>query len=93
MTPGTLLDEDPITTARLSVEAADPGSVTLLTEVPGVGIRSTYDVVSGRLTGIEIEQAFGSVDLGLVSRSRHAEHGTIVKVTLDGLAFLREHGR
>lgn len=69
MTPGTLLDEDPVTAARLSVEAADGVSATLLTEVPGLSIRSTYEVASGVLTGLAIEQAFGGVDLQLVSAS------------------------
>ncbi len=47
MTPGTLLDEDPVTTARLSVESADGSNVTLLTEAPGVTARATYEVASG----------------------------------------------
>lgn len=69
MTAGTVLDEDPITGALLSVEWADGGSVTLLTEVPGVTMRASYEVASGVLTGLIIEQAVGGVTLGLVSVS------------------------
>jgi hypothetical protein len=69
MVPGTVLDEDPITTARLSVEAADGSSVTLLTEAPGVTVRASYDVASGVLSGLSIEQGYGGATLRLASVS------------------------
>jgi hypothetical protein len=69
MTAGTLLDEDPVTTARLSVESADGSSVTLLTEAPGVTARATYEVASGILTGLVLEQGYGAASLELVSVS------------------------
>jgi hypothetical protein len=69
MNPGTVLDEDAITKARLSVEAADGASVTLLTEVPGLSVRATYEVGSGVLTGLVIEQAYGAATLQLMSVS------------------------
>jgi hypothetical protein len=69
MTAGTVLDEDPVTSAVLSVEAADGGSVTLLTEAPGVTVRAEYEVASGVLTALVLEQGFGGVDLQLASAS------------------------
>jgi hypothetical protein len=69
MAPGTVLDEDPVTTALLTVEAADGLSVTLLTEAPGVTVRATYEVASGVLTGLVIEQGMGAATLQLTSVS------------------------
>ncbi len=67
MTPGTVLDDDPITSARLSVEAADGVGVTLLTEAPGVTVRATYEVASGVLTELVLEQGYGTASLRLAS--------------------------
>jgi hypothetical protein len=69
MAPGTVLDEDPVTTAVLSVEAADGASVTLLTEAPGVTVRASYEVASGVLTTLVLEQGFGAATLQLLSMS------------------------
>ena len=69
MTPGTVLDEDSVTTARLSVESADAVSVTLLTEAPGVTVRATYEIASGVLTGLVLEQGMGAATLQLTSIS------------------------
>ena len=67
MIPGTVLDEDPVTNARLSVEQADGEMVTLLTEAPGVTVRASYEVASGVLAGLVIEQGMGGITLELVS--------------------------
>jgi hypothetical protein len=69
MTEGTMLDDDPITSARLSVESADGTSVTLLTEAPGVTMRATYDVETGVLREMVLEQGYGAATLELVSVS------------------------
>ena len=69
MAPGTVLDEDPVTTALLTVEAADGVSVTLLTEAPGVTVRATYELASGVLTGLVLEQGMGAATLQLASVS------------------------
>jgi hypothetical protein len=69
MSPGTVLDEDPITTAVLSVEATDGATVTLLTEAPGVTVRASYDVASGVLSELTIEQGYGAASLVLVAMS------------------------
>jgi hypothetical protein len=69
MTPGTILDEDPVTTARVSVESADGTVVTLLTEAPGVTARATYEIASGVLTSLVLEQGYGAASLELVSVS------------------------
>ncbi len=69
MAPGTVLDEDPVTTALLTVETADGVSVTLLTEAPGVTVRATYEIASGVLTGLVLEQGMGAAKLRLVSIS------------------------
>lgn len=69
MTAGTILDEDPVTTARLSIESADGSAVTLLTEAPGVTARATYEVASGVLTSLVLEQGYGALSLELLSVS------------------------
>jgi hypothetical protein len=69
MTPGTILDEDPVTTAMVSVESADGTVVTLLTEAPGVTARATYEIASGVLTSLVLEQGYGAASLELVSTS------------------------
>jgi hypothetical protein len=67
MAAGTVLDEDPVTMARLTVEAADGLSVTLLTEATGVTVRATYEVDSGVLTGLTVEQGAGAATLQLTA--------------------------
>ena len=67
MGSGDVLDEDPNTGARLSVERADGVAVTLLTEAPGVTVRADYDVTQGLLTGLTIEQGVAIATLELMS--------------------------
>ncbi len=74
MAPGDVLDEDPVTSARISVESAGPGAgggsaVTILTEANGVSIRTSYDVASGILVSLELVQSVtgGTVSLQLTS--------------------------
>lgn len=69
MTTGTVLDDDPITGAQLSVEWADGERVTLRTEAPGVAVRADYEIASGVLTKLTIEQGLGGVTLELISVS------------------------
>ena len=42
-------------------------SVTLLTEAPGVTVRATYEIASGVLTGLVLEQGMGAATLQLTS--------------------------
>lgn len=51
--PGQLLDEDPITGQRLTVDAADDaaGTVTIAATLPGIASTSTYDRATGLLIG------------------------------------------
>ena len=42
-------------------------SVTLLTEAPGVTVRATYEIASGVLTGLVLEQGVSVTTLELVS--------------------------
>ena len=71
MTPGDLLDEDPVTGARISVESAGSGSdgsvVTTVTEMNGVTVRAGYDMRTGVLVSLEIVQAVtgGTISLQL----------------------------
>jgi hypothetical protein len=73
MSPGDLLDEDPVTGARTSVEAVGPGAsgtvATILTELNGLTIRTGYDVGTGVLVSLELIQAVtgGTVSLQLAS--------------------------
>jgi hypothetical protein len=70
---GQLLDEDPVTGARVTVAAADAGGsgsvVTLVTEMNGVTLRLGYDVGSGVLGSLEITQSVtgSTIRLQLVS--------------------------
>jgi hypothetical protein len=61
MSPGDLIDEDPITGAQITVESVDPlGSgtlVTLITAMNGVTVSAGYDRDSGVLLTLEIVQA------------------------------------
>jgi hypothetical protein len=61
MSPGDVLDEDPVTGARISVESVAPGAsgplVTLTTAMDGVTVRAGYDGESGALLALEIAQA------------------------------------
>jgi len=60
MSTGDQLDEDPVTGARISVEAVEPGAygtlVTITTAMDGVTVRTGYDVGSGALFTLEIVQ-------------------------------------
>jgi hypothetical protein len=71
MSPGDLLDEDPITGARMTVESVDPSGsgalVTLATAMNGVTVRAGYDRDSGVLLTLEVVQAVtgGTIQLQL----------------------------
>jgi len=73
MSPGDLLDEDPLTGARFSVEAVAPGAsgtlVTLTTAMDGLTVRAGYDRASGVLLTLEIVQAVtgGTIQLKLTN--------------------------
>jgi hypothetical protein len=54
---GAVLDEDPVTGARVTVDAVDGSGVTLRTEMPGVSVVATYDPSSGAMTAMTIEQS------------------------------------
>ena len=70
---GELLDEDPVTGARTSVESVGPGAadtvVTIVAAANGVTVRTGYDMDSGVLVSLEIVQAVtgGTVSLQLAS--------------------------
>jgi hypothetical protein len=64
---GDVLDEDPVTGARLTVDAVDDRGVTLRTEMPGVSVLTTFDSVSGVLTAMTVEQGYATVDVALAS--------------------------
>ena len=71
MSPGDVLDEDPITGARVTVESVDPAGsgtlVTLTTAMNGVTMRAGYDRDSGALLTLELAQAVtgGTIQLQL----------------------------
>lgn len=71
MSPGDLVDEDPATGARLSVESVAPAAsgtlVTLTTAMNGVTVRAGYDRDRGLLLTLEIVQAVtgGTIQLQL----------------------------
>jgi len=73
MSPGDLVDEDPVTGARVSVESVAPGAsgtlVTLATAMDGVTVRAGYDRDSGVLLTLEIVQAVtgGTIQLQLAN--------------------------
>ncbi len=73
MSPGDLIDEDPLTGARLSVESVDPAGsgarVMLTMAMDGVTVRTGYDRDSGVLVTLEIVQAVtgGTVQLSLAT--------------------------
>ncbi len=73
MAPGDVLDEDPITGARTTVETAGAGpdgsAVTIVTVSDGVTIRTAYDVATGVLVSLELVQDVtgGTVSLRLAS--------------------------
>lgn len=73
MSPGDLLDEDPVTGARVSVESVAPGAygtlVTLTTAMDGVTVRAGYDRDGGVLFTLEIVQAVtgGTIALQLAN--------------------------
>jgi hypothetical protein len=70
MSAGDVLDVDPTTGARLTVDAVDPGhEVTLRTEARGVSVLASYDVATGALLRMVIERSvtFATVDLELRS--------------------------
>lgn len=69
--PGQLIDEDPITGQRVTIEAVGPGpngeAVTIASAMPGITSRATYDVATGvLLTTTRTEDASGiTIDLAL----------------------------
>jgi hypothetical protein len=73
MNPGDLLDEDPVTGARITVESIGPGAagtvLTILTDMNGVTVRLGYDAGTGVLVALELYQAVtgGTVSLQLAS--------------------------
>ncbi len=56
MSPGDLLDEDPITAARITVESVDPTLIVLAMGMDGVTVRTGYDRDSGVLVMLDIVQ-------------------------------------
>ena len=72
MSPGDLLDEDPITGSQITVESVDQAGsgmlVTLATTMLGVTVRAGYDSDNGVLLTLEIVQAVtgSTVQLHLV---------------------------
>jgi hypothetical protein len=76
LTPGQVLDEDPVTGARTTVETVSPGEmdtvVGLLTEMNGVTVRLGYDQRSGVLLSLEITQAVtgSTIQLQLAASSQ-----------------------
>jgi hypothetical protein len=72
MSPGDLVDEDPITGARITVDSVEPAGsgtlVTLATAMNGVTVRAGYDRDSGALMTLEVVQAVtgGTIRLQLV---------------------------
>jgi hypothetical protein len=73
MSPGDLIDEDPITGARVTVESVDPAGsgtvVTLATAMNGVTVRAGYDRDTGALLTLQMMQAVtgGTVQLRLAN--------------------------
>jgi hypothetical protein len=73
MSPGGLIDEDPATGARFSVESVAPSAsgtlVTLITAMNGVTVRAGYERDSGVLLTLEIVQAVtgGTIQLQLTN--------------------------
>ncbi len=64
--PGQVLDEDPITGARVTVESSDPGGlVSLLTEMNGASVRLGYDAASGVLVSMETTNATTGITVQL----------------------------
>ena len=64
---GSVLDDDPITGARLTVDEVDATAVTLRTTMPGVTIVATYERDSGAMTAMTIGQGYATTDLRLAS--------------------------
>jgi hypothetical protein len=69
MRPGQVLDEDPVLSARVSVEALAPwqggDSVIIRTDLPGNTVRAQFDTASGVLLGTEIHQAAQGTTMAL----------------------------
>jgi len=66
MAPGQLLDEDPVTGARLTVEyGGGTGQVVLLTELNGATLRLGYDPASGVLSTMETTNSTAGITLQL----------------------------
>ena len=49
MSPGSVLDKDPITGEQLTLVSTDNGVVTLLSRLPGIATQGGYDTTSGVL--------------------------------------------
>jgi len=55
--PGQLIDQDPVTTERVTVDAVGPGpagqAVTIASHKPGIDTRATYDLATGVLVAFD----------------------------------------
>ena len=73
MSPGDLIDDDPVTGARITVESVEPAGsgmlVTLATAMNGVTVRAGYSSDNGALLTLEMIQAVtgGTVQLQLAN--------------------------
>jgi hypothetical protein len=66
MQTGQVLDEDPITGARVTVDSAEPGGlVSLLTEMNGASLRLGYDSASGALVTMDTTNSTTGITLQL----------------------------
>jgi hypothetical protein len=66
---GDVLDEDPLTGARQTVDAVGSGVVTVRTKLSGATVVASYDAVSGAMTKLTLEQGVGTTQLQLASIS------------------------
>ena len=65
MQTGQVLDQDPITGASVTVDSADGGAVSLLTEMNGASLRLGYDSASGALVTMETTNSTTGITLQL----------------------------
>lgn len=69
-TEGQLVDEDPITGERVTIERVGPGpagdAVMLLSEMPGISSRATYDIETGVLLATARSEAASGITIELV---------------------------
>ncbi len=65
---GDVLDEDPLTGARVTVDAVGSGVVTIRTQLTGATVVASYDLADGAMTTMDLEQGMSTTRLQLVSR-------------------------